>query len=273
MVSPHHDSEEAMTDLTVLVLGCGDVGSAIAHRLFRSGVKVAVCDLPQPAHSRRGMAFTDAFFEGSAMLEGVVARHASDLRAMRSIWCEAREIPVVALPEFELFDAVGWHAAVDATMRKDREIPNRSRFVPLAIGVGPGFSPGLNCHVAIESQWGTDMGAVLRDRGTAAVTGGPKTLAGVGYERFVAAPSTGLWHTSAAIGQDVEANEIVGTIDAMPLHSPLKGSLRGLTHDGVMVSAGQRVLEVDPRSPPRIFGLGARPRAIARGVCQALGLE
>jgi xanthine dehydrogenase accessory factor len=104
-------------------------------------------------------------------------------------------------------------------------------------------------------------------------TGGPKTLAGVGRERFVPAPTAGLWRTSAAIGQRVQACEVIGTIGAMSVCSPFTGSSRGLTHDGVDVACGQKLVEIDPREVPRIFGIGARPRAIAQGVCRALGLE
>ena len=49
--------------------------------------------------------------------------------------------------------------------------------------------------------------------------------------------------------------------------------LRGLSHDNVMVTAGRRVAEVDPREPPEVFGLGERPLAVALGVCRALGLQ
>jgi hypothetical protein len=69
----------------VLVLGSGDVASAVAHRLFRAGVAVALQDGPAPpAAPRRGIAFADAFFDGQATLAGVIARRLAmpvDLRA------------------------------------------------------------------------------------------------------------------------------------------------------------------------------------------------
>lgn len=50
---------------TVLVRGIGDVGSAVAHRLFQAGY-VMIHDVRQPSATRRGMAFTDAVFDGRA---------------------------------------------------------------------------------------------------------------------------------------------------------------------------------------------------------------
>jgi len=48
----------------VLVRGVGDIGSAVAHRLFTAGCEVIIHDDPQPATTRRGMAFADAIFDG-----------------------------------------------------------------------------------------------------------------------------------------------------------------------------------------------------------------
>jgi hypothetical protein len=58
----------------VLVRGIGDVGSAVAHTLLLGGYAVAISDGPaQPTTHRRGMAFTDAVFDGTAKLDGVYA--------------------------------------------------------------------------------------------------------------------------------------------------------------------------------------------------------
>lgn len=48
-----------------LVRGVGDIGSAIAHRLFLAGRAVAVHDGEQPTTTRRGMAFADSVFDTS----------------------------------------------------------------------------------------------------------------------------------------------------------------------------------------------------------------
>ena len=65
----------------------------------------------------------------------------------------------------------------------------------------------------------------------------------------------------------------VGALDGEPIRAPIAGHLRGLTHDDVEVRAGARLVEVDPRTPPQVFGLGERPLAVAAGVARALGLE
>jgi len=62
--------------LRVLVHGVGDIGSAVAHRLFLAGHVVVVHDSEQSTTTRRGMAFTDAIFDGRTML----------MKSKRSAW-------------------------------------------------------------------------------------------------------------------------------------------------------------------------------------------
>ena len=66
----------------VLVRGTGDVASAVAHALYGAGCCVALHDVANPAHTRRGMAFVDALYDGKSELSGVFAKRARDLRAL-----------------------------------------------------------------------------------------------------------------------------------------------------------------------------------------------
>lgn len=256
----------------VLVLGGGDVGSAVAHRLFRLGVQVLVSEREKSPHSRRGMAFTDALFEGHATLDGVEARWQSDLPGVRECWQRGDAVPVVTLPEDLLFSSLQFDALVEATMRRYQVPPDLRALAPCAVGLGPGYVPGGNCHVAVETQWGSAMGQVLRDTPAATRTGGPVALGGVTRERFAIAPAAGTWRTGLDLGQRVEAGAELGWIGEHRIPVPVTGYLRGLSRDGVQVPAGQRLAEVDPREVPQIFGLGERPQAIADGVMLALGL-
>jgi xanthine dehydrogenase accessory factor len=266
-----------MSGLRVLVLGGGDVGSAVAHRLFGEGARVLLSERPRSAHARRGMAFTDALFDGTAVLDDIEARLVSDVSGVTAAWQAARCIPIVTLPEDVLRRDLRFDVIVDATMRRDRPPPDLRSGAEWTVGLGPGYRAGLNCAVAIETQWGPSMGAVLREGATAERRGGPRPLAGVGRERFVSAPVAGCWRTSAVLGRPVRAGEPVGSVlgaaGEFLLRAPIGGHLRGLARDGVDVRAEQRLVEVDPRVPPQIFGRGERPLAIARGVVEALRLR
>jgi xanthine dehydrogenase accessory factor len=259
-------------NLQVLVLGCGDVGSAVAHRLFLQGADVVILDVQTPAHPRRGMAFTDAWFAGTATLEGVVVQLAPTASELPSTLVHLDAICGTWAPPAEVAAALCPDAVVDARMRK-RAVPEDLRaLAPMVVGLGPGFAPGQNCTVAIETAWSDHLGDVLRDQPASPLAGEPRTLGGAGRERFVYADDAGLWRTGARIDDRVAQKALVGTLGDMPVRAPLSGALRGLTHDGVIVRAGQKLVEVDPSAQADNHGLGARPSVIARGVACALGL-
>ncbi len=219
------------------------------------------------------MAYTNALFDGAEELEGITGRLVADLPGVLACWNAGRDIPIVTIPEDDLLREIRFDVVVEATMRRHR-IPSDIRsYATTTVGLGPGFTPGVNCHVAIETQWGPEMGTVIRDHATAALGGGPKPLDGVGRERFVSAPASGRWRSTASIGQVVKAGDVVGRIGDCIVRAPLDGRLRGVSHDDVEVRMGHKLLEVDPRSSPDIEGLGERPLAIARGVLLALGAE
>jgi xanthine dehydrogenase accessory factor len=256
----------------VLVLGGGDVGSAVAHRLFQLGLQVLVSEREKSPHARRGMAFTDALFEGDSSLDGVSARWQGDLSGVMECWQRGDAVPVVTLPEEMLIASLHFDAIVEATMRRYAVPPDLRKLAPCVIGLGPGYVPGENCHVAIETQWGPAMGKVLRDSAAAPRSGGPRALAGVTRERFAISPAAGIWRTDLRLGQHVKAGQPLGRLGEHVVSAPIDGHLRGLARDGVQVPADQRLAEVDPRDTPQVFGLGERPLAVADGVVRALGL-
>ncbi|MBW3607162.1 MAG: xanthine dehydrogenase [Actinobacteria bacterium] len=252
--------------------GSGDVGSAVAHRLLRSGHEVVIHDVALPAAPRRGMAFADAIFDGTCALDGVRARRVEleELRAAPA----GDEVLVNTAPQLgEVLAAVRPDVLVDARMRKRAQPETQRGLARLTIGLGPNFVAGETTDVAVETQWGDGLGVVLRRGPTKPLGGEPRAFEGHARDRFVYAPVGGVMRTRAEIAQRVAAGETVATIGDEPLRAPLDGILRGLVHDGVPVSAGAKVLEVDPRADlSKVYGIGPRPRRIAEGVLQAMAL-
>ncbi len=253
----------------VLIRGSGDVGSAVAHLLLGRGHEVVIHDVALPAAPRRGMAFADAIFDGACELEGVRARHAEIAELGEG---HRDEVLVCTEPEIgEVLAALLPDVLVDARMRKRARPEAQRGLAPLTIGVGPNFVAGETTDLAIETQWGDELGRVVADGPTKPLGGEPRSFEGHGRDRFVYAPVEGVMHTDKTIAQPVTAGETVATIGDEVLAAPLDGILRGLVHDGVPVAAGAKVVEVDPRSDlTKVIGLGPRPRRIAEGVLEAM---
>jgi len=254
----------------VLIRGTGDVASAVGVVLLRAGYRVALHDEPAPPVTRRGMAFADAIFDGTATLVGLRARRIGSLDELQLVSATGG-IPVGMPPFEELLAAKRWSVLVDARMRK-RAVPEGQRSsAPLTIGLGPNFVAGETVDLAVETSWGDRLGAVVDQGPTLSLQGEPQPLGGVARARFVYAPLAGRFATGLRIGDHVERGSTVATIGQTPLHAPLTGILRGLTHDGVAVARHTKVIEVDARDDPAAaFGLGARPMRIADGVLKAL---
>lgn len=261
-----------MTAITrVLVRGIGDVGSAVAHELFSAGMRVVLHDVPMPSHTRRGMAFTDAMFGGKAHLEGLYAKRSRQPEYLRCMLACGRAIPVVTGDIDHVMSEVSPDVVIDARMRK-RTVPEpQGHLAPLTVGLGPNFVAGEHTDIAIETAWGDELGQVIRQGATRPLAGEPREIAGHLRDRYVYAPVAGIFLTTLEIGATVNAGQPIARIEGVDLLAPLDGRLRGLTHSGVEVAPGTKVIEIDPRDTDAdIYGIGERPRRIARGVLGAL---
>ncbi len=257
--------------MRILVRGSGDIASAVAHALFTAGHGVALHDGQEPDVARRLMSFADALFDGAAELEGVVAVR-TDLDGVGGALGGRRFVPITTASLDALLAAVEWQALVDARMRK-REIPeDQTGLAPLTIGLGPNFVAGVTVTAAIETRW-EDLGRVILDGPTMPLSGEPRAIAGRGRERYVYAPAAGRFVSRRRIGEPVAAGDLVGGIGDLALTAPIDGAIRGLSRSGVTARCGAKIIEIDPRGPAAVTGgIGERPRRIAQGVVDALGL-
>jgi xanthine dehydrogenase accessory factor len=256
--------------LTVVVRGVGDIGSAVAHRLFREGCAVMIHDEPKPTTTRRGMAFADVVFDGRATLEGVDAARAQDLRGVRELLASHQVIPVYVRPLAPLLAGIQPAVLVDARMRKHSVPEVQLGLADFTIGLGPSLVVGRHADVVIETSW-EGLGRVITEGGSLALAGEPRDIAGHGRDRYVYAPFDGVFRTKARIGDVVRRGEEIAQIETMVLTAPLDGLLRGLTHDGVPVATRTKIIEVDPRSwDGEVRGIAERPRRIADGVLSAV---
>jgi len=253
-----------------LVRGCGDIGSAIAHALFSAGHAVLIQDVAAPSFARRGMAYTDAIFEGSACLEGIVGRRTQDVFSIRRMIELREEIPVVAESFSKILGYLRPQVLIDARMNK-RSIPEKqSGLAPLTIGLGPNFIAGETTDLVIETAW-NGLGTILVSGSSQPLSGEPRPINGVGRERYVYAPEGGRFDTDFEIGATVRKGDAVARIGANRVRAPLDGCLRGLTHSGATVKAGTKVVEIDPRGEAaKAFGIAERPGLLGQAVLLAV---
>lgn len=255
----------------ILVKGAGDVGSAVAHALYRAGYPVVLVEGAAPSTARRGMSFAEAVFGGRAELEGVEAVRVDDPDGVRRILRMGAGIPLYVGSAEEARRALAPGVVIDARMRKRERPEVQIGQAPLTIGLGPGFRAGETTHLAVETSWGPSLGAVLETGETDAYTGQPRQVLGYGRERYGYAPRAGVWRTRLEIGDSVRAGQVLGRVEGEALRAAIDGVVRGITRDGVGVAAGAKVADVDPRGErAAVAGIAERPRRIAAGVLAAV---
>lgn len=255
----------------ILVRGSNDIGSAVAHALFSAGYAVVIHDLPQPTVTRRKMAFTDAIFENCAVLDGIEAHLVKQNYLLLDLLSQHQIIPV-SIEQFEQVNkTIHPLVVVDARMHKHHHPETLRGLAHLTIGLGPNFVAGVTSDLAIETNWGDQLGQIISHGATQALQGEPKELGGHARNRYVYATCSGIFQTHFQPGDVVEQSQEIASIDSTPLYAPLSGLLRGITHDNVPVTIKTKVIEVDPRgTDAQISGIHDRPALIAWGVLRAI---
>ena len=257
--------------LRILIRGANDVGSAVAQRLFKAGYSVVLHETPQPTTTRRRMSFTDAIFDGQAILDGVEAQFIKRLYLLRGALAAHRVIPVVVKDLYELLKIIHPNILVDARMRKHLQPESQRGLAELTIGLGPNFIAGETADLAVETGWGESLGRIIERGATNPLQGEPREIDGHTRDRYIYAPIAGIFHTSLHIGDSVSQGQEIARIDSTPLLAPITGILRGLTRDGVPVPPKTKIIEVDPRTHnAQVSGIGERPARIAEGVVSAI---
>jgi len=252
--------------LRVLIRGGGDVASGIAVRLKRAGCQIVMLETSEPRAVRRTVSYATAVHEGSCTVEDVPGRLLDDVAI-----AAPGEVSVLVDPNGATVEAWQPDVLVDARMLKREPADTNIKQAPLVVGVGPGFTAGVNCHAVVETNRGHDLGRVYYEGGAAPDTGIPGDVLGYSLERIVRAHRTGVLTSRLEIGDRVDAGQEIAQVDGEPVVAQIAGVLRGLIRPGTRVQEGEKIADVDPRGVrDYCFSVSDRSNAIAGGVLEAV---
>src|SRR5688572_14818672 len=220
-----------------VVRGGGELASAAARLLFLSGMRVVVLEREKPLAVRRLVSFADAVFAGEREVEGVLGRLVAADAVPDG---PASYVAVVVDPEGRLLARAGADVVVDARMAKRRPA-GREAGSAFGIGLGPGFTAGVEVDAVVETQRGPDLGRVLWSGGAEADTSVPASVLGYTEKRVLRAPRAGTFRARIGLGALLIPGEVVGDVDGEPVTTPIAGLLRGVLMSGVPVEAGMKV--------------------------------
>ena len=255
--------------MLVVIRDAGDIATGIALRLFRSGIKIVMTDLPQPTSIRRTVCFSEAIRHGSATVEGVEAVLAKDAAEAKTL-AEGGRVAVLADPQADCVRELKPDALVDAILAK-KNLGTHITDAPVVVAVGPGFTAGADCHAAVETMRGHTLGRALYHGSPLPNTNIPGLIGGFAGERVLRAPADGIFLQKLEIGASVRTGDIAGTVNGVPMLCQIDGMLRGILPDGTPVTRGMKSGDVDPRGKREYCDLVSdKALAIGGGVLEAI---
>lgn len=239
----------------VLIRGAGEMASGIAYQVYLNKYHVCVTEIPNPLTVSRANSFSDAVFDGTKSVCGATAeRVPMHLRDIEGTW-EKGYIPLVIDADADVRKLLRPHVLIDAIMAK-KPTGTSINDAPLVIGIGPGFYAGKDVHVVVETNDSNGNAGKLIYEGEAEKnTGTPVNVGSFKTERVIWAPESGVFTTLMKIGDPVKAGDIIGLFNGTQLVAQINGRLRGFIHDGTVVSAGTKLIEIDPLYEADAFGL------------------
>jgi len=213
--------------------------------------------------------YAEAFFEEKVTVEGVTAllvNSATEAIATTRNQC----VPLLVDPKAKQLPVLAPLAIIDGRMLK-QEVDTDLDMAPIVIGLGPGFVAGENCHAAVETNRGSDLGRVFYAGCPQADTGVPAPVNGFSHQRVLRSPADGEFTSYCKIADIVESGQILGEVAGVSVVGRINGIVRGMIRDGLKVSIGQKIGDVDPRCiKERCYEISDKADAIGRGVLEAL---
>lgn len=230
---------------SVIVRGGGDIASGTIQKLHRSGFKVLVLEVEKPTTIRRNVAFSEAVYDGQAVIENIKAVLVKNNDEIDKAW-EDGTVPVIIDEEAKYIDIIKPFAVVDAILAK-RNLGTKKDMAPITIGLGPGFSAGKDVDIVVETMRGHNLGRLIFNGYAMENTGVPGEIGGHSEDRVIYSHCTGKINNIRKIGDIVKAGEVIAVIDGIEVHATINGILRGIIKNGTIVTKGLKIADIDPR--------------------------
>jgi len=252
------------------IKGAGEIATGVAVRLKRAGFsRIFMMEIECPLAVRRAVSFCEAIHDGKSIVEGIEAVRAQDKDDIRSAWTRGM-LAVLVDPEWVVLGEMQPQVLIDATIAK-RNLGTAIDDAPLVIGLGPGFTASVDVHRVIETMRGHDLGYVIEKGSARQNTGIPGNIGGHTVDRVLRAPVSGLFHSECKITDQVRAGDVVCSVAGKSVAAKIDGVIRGLIREGVFVSKGLKIGDVDPRGCVEYCStVSEKSRAIGGSVLEAI---
>jgi len=257
-----HASHSQEARSVVIVVGCDDAGSAIAHALHRTGMAVVLTDRADPPWPRRGMAYVDAWYVGGATVEDVDACFCGSVRSLPAVLARGDTIAATT------WSWQGAAVALAAEAVVERRTDGGVTAVALETRGREGVTTRSDCNVTLIRP-GRDVTVV---RSHSVVVASPVAQSHPPHTvQRIDVPCAGRFRTRHQIGERVQAGDVVGEVGSFAAVAATSGVLLALAARGARVAPHQAIVEIDADGDPACcFGIRPEARAFAQRVVAAV---
>lgn len=255
---------------SVIVRGGGDIASGVVKMLHSSGFKVLILECEKPTAIRRHVAFSEAVYDGEAVVENIKAVLVKNKKEMIETWNKGF-IPIAIDEEGKYIEMLKPYIVVDAILAK-KNLGTNKEMAPITIGLGPGFNAGIDVNAVIETMRGHNLGRIIFNGSAMANTGIPGEIGGYSKERVIYSPGDGRINNLKKIGDIVKKGEVIAFVEEREVQANVSGILRGIIRDKSEVFKGLKIGDVDPRLSEinNCSTISDKARTIGGGVLEAI---
>ncbi len=234
----------------IAVLGAGDLGSACALRLFRSGFKVILIEKSSALDIHYIRNFTGTLYAGSKNILGITVRTVSGLLEKEALpfdnfeesflpfMLNNNEIPLLTEKDSDALKTADISYLVIA-QNSLTDIPAVNALLESEVkAVAFNNAASVNAAYLINRE-GLVVYPFLKDDFDANFG-----KASVKERETVKAPIEGVFMTDKEINALIHRKEEIGKINNIAIFSPYEGRLSGCLNSGAFVSAGTEIAEI-----------------------------
>ncbi|MBQ7477370.1 MAG: EF2563 family selenium-dependent molybdenum hydroxylase system protein [Selenomonadaceae bacterium] len=259
----------------IVIRGGGELATAAAIYLHKSGFRVLMLEKAQPTSTRREVSFADAAYDGKKVVARVTCSRENDPKTAEKR-LKAGEVILMVDPKGKHIPYFKPKVLLDGIMAHENKGTSRD-MAEHTLALGPGFCAGRDVDAVIETMRGHNLGKIIyegysyRDQGKLSLV---DAAGAVGQILF--SPEAGTFEGLQNISYRIRRDEPVARIrredgEVIGIRAKIDGVLRGILHSGCPVKKGQKIVDVNPvMSREECFTLTDKARCVAGSVLQAV---
>lgn len=269
----------------IVIRGGGDLASGVIQKFHRSGFNVIILEIEKPNFIRRKVCYGAAIYEGEVNLEESISKFIGNLKEEKTeVFANLEKcfnenkIPVIVDENMEILNVIKTQcsseykvvAVIDAIIAK-RNLGMKNDLAPITIALGPGFCAGKDVDIVVETMRGHNLARLIFQGEAIPNTGVPGLIGGEAELRVMHSPADGILKIVRDIGEIVEKNQVIATVNDTQVIATISGLIRGVITDGLYVKKGLKICDIDPRKEEykNCFTISDKARSLGGGALEA----